>query len=233
MSTKTKAGYGVQNQEAKLQTSRSKAKLQRSPKTLVVKSPVPITNYVLGLANAETWDAILSKTFRVKISPTMACAEEKKYSSDDRKGPSKVNVHIFEGPSVQGLLDYYIYNDIEEYLAWNYFPSIDKENTDKDIRDKDTTDEDCIHKCNYAMSKVSQAPLIQPYSKSFRASDFYAVYMEQLMSSVFNVVKSQSLKAFEWEFKEIPNIYRSGKVGYTFIVNLLITVRNNNGHHGD
>ncbi|GJZ33581.1 hypothetical protein Tco_0579017 [Tanacetum coccineum] len=69
-------------------------------------------------------------------------------SSDDRKGPSKANVPIFEGPSVQGLLDYYGYNDIEEYLSWNYFPSTDKENTDKDIRDKDTTDEDCIHESN-------------------------------------------------------------------------------------
>ncbi|GJZ53263.1 RNA-directed DNA polymerase, eukaryota [Tanacetum coccineum] len=74
-------------------------------------------------------------------------------SDDDRKGPSKASVPIFEGPSVQGLLDYYGYNDIEEYLSWNYFPSTDKENTDKDITDKDTTDEDCIHECNYAMSK--------------------------------------------------------------------------------
>nr|GEW16850.1 hypothetical protein [Tanacetum cinerariifolium] len=64
--------------KAKLQTSRSKAKLQRSRKTLIVKNLVPITNGVLGLANAETWDAILSKTFGVKIPPTMACAEEKK-----------------------------------------------------------------------------------------------------------------------------------------------------------
>ncbi|GJZ55821.1 hypothetical protein Tco_0611014 [Tanacetum coccineum] len=60
-------------------------------------------------------------------------------SSDDRKGSSKASVPIFEGPSVQGLLDHYGYNDIEEYLSWNYFPS-----TDKDI-----TDEDCIHESNY------------------------------------------------------------------------------------
>ncbi|GJZ58132.1 hypothetical protein Tco_0613626 [Tanacetum coccineum] len=72
----------------------------------------------------------------------------KAYSSDDRKGPSKASVPIFEGPSVQGLLDYYGYNDIEEYLSWNYFSS-----TDKDITDNDTTDQDCIHECNYAMSK--------------------------------------------------------------------------------
>ncbi|GKG50292.1 hypothetical protein Tco_0521392, partial [Tanacetum coccineum] len=58
--------------------SRSKAKLQRPPKTLIVKSPIPITNDVLGLANAETWDAILSKTFGVKIPPIMAYAKEKK-----------------------------------------------------------------------------------------------------------------------------------------------------------
>ncbi|GJV76258.1 hypothetical protein Tco_1507842 [Tanacetum coccineum] len=40
--------------------------------------PVPITNCVLGLANAETWNAILSKTFGVKIPPIMAYAKEKK-----------------------------------------------------------------------------------------------------------------------------------------------------------
>ncbi|GKD66241.1 hypothetical protein Tco_1308349, partial [Tanacetum coccineum] len=160
----SKAKVQACGSKAKLQTSRSKAKLQRSPKTLVVKSPIPITNCVLGLANAETWDAILSKTFRVKIPQLWLVQKRRKgrgrltRESDfnflyDRKGPSKANVHIFEGPSVQGLLDYYRYNDIEEYLARNYFPSTDKENTDKDIRDKDTTDEDCIHKCNYAMSK--------------------------------------------------------------------------------
>ncbi|GJX60218.1 hypothetical protein Tco_0291608 [Tanacetum coccineum] len=146
--------------KAKLQTSRSKVKLQRSPKTIIVKSLVPITNGVLGLANAETWDAILSKTFGVKIPQTMACADAKDYQgklilpfyvfcSNDRKGPSKASVPIFDGPSVQGLLDYYGYNDIEEYLSWNYFPSTDNENTNKDITDKDTTDEDCINEYNY------------------------------------------------------------------------------------
>nr|GEY54875.1 copia-type Pol polyprotein-like [Tanacetum cinerariifolium] len=65
-----------------------------------------------------------------------------------RKGPSKASVPIFEGPSVQGLLDWYGYNTTEEYLSWNYFPS-----TDKDIIDKDIIDEDCIHESNYAMSK--------------------------------------------------------------------------------
>ncbi|GJR34110.1 hypothetical protein Tco_1209794 [Tanacetum coccineum] len=81
-------------------------------------------------------------------------------SSDDRKGPSKASVLIFEGPSVQGLLDNYGYNDIEEYLSWNYFLSTDKENTYKDITDNDITDEDCIHKSNYAMSKVCNASFV-------------------------------------------------------------------------
>ncbi|GJV93086.1 hypothetical protein Tco_1540899 [Tanacetum coccineum] len=73
----SKAKVQACGSKAKLQTSGSKAKLQTSPKTLIVKSPVPITNCVLGLANAKTWDAILSKTFGVKIPPTMACAKER------------------------------------------------------------------------------------------------------------------------------------------------------------
>ncbi|GJR97666.1 hypothetical protein Tco_0269840 [Tanacetum coccineum] len=73
----SKAKVQACGSKAELQTSGSKAKLQTSPKTLIVKSPVPITNCVLGLANAKTWDVILSKTLGVKIPPTMACAEEK------------------------------------------------------------------------------------------------------------------------------------------------------------
>ncbi|GJW71236.1 hypothetical protein Tco_0128153 [Tanacetum coccineum] len=69
---RSKAKVQTSGSKAKLQTSGSKANLQTSPKTLIVKSPVPITNCVLGLANAKTWDAILSKTFGVKIPPTMA-----------------------------------------------------------------------------------------------------------------------------------------------------------------
>ncbi|GJY58408.1 hypothetical protein Tco_1078225 [Tanacetum coccineum] len=69
---------GIFKGKAKLQTSRSKAKLQTSPKTLIVKTSLPITNCILRLANATTWDVIISKTFRLKIPPTMACAEEKK-----------------------------------------------------------------------------------------------------------------------------------------------------------
>ncbi|GJT86157.1 hypothetical protein Tco_1067874 [Tanacetum coccineum] len=74
--------------------------------------------------------------------------------SDDRKGPSKASVPKFKGPLVQGLLDWYGYNTIEEYLSWNYFPS-----TDKDI-----TDEDCIHESNYAMSKGKYVPVSQKHN---------------------------------------------------------------------
>ncbi|GJU69663.1 hypothetical protein Tco_1255922 [Tanacetum coccineum] len=62
-----KAQASDASSKAKVQACGSKAKLQTSPKTFIVKSPVPITNYVLGLANAKTRDAILSKTFGVKI----------------------------------------------------------------------------------------------------------------------------------------------------------------------
>ncbi|GJZ36482.1 hypothetical protein Tco_0582673 [Tanacetum coccineum] len=74
----SKAKVQACGSKAKLQTSRSKAKLQTSPKTLIVKSSVPIRNCILGLENATTWDAILSKTFGLKIPPAMACVDEKK-----------------------------------------------------------------------------------------------------------------------------------------------------------
>ncbi|GJU88672.1 hypothetical protein Tco_1301095 [Tanacetum coccineum] len=83
---------------------------------------------------------------------------------DDIKGPSKASVPIFEGPSVQGLLDHYGYNDIEEYLPWNYFPSTDKENTNKDI-----TGEDCIHESNYAMSKGKYVPVSQKHNPKVKS----------------------------------------------------------------
>ncbi|GJW01051.1 hypothetical protein Tco_1556302 [Tanacetum coccineum] len=77
----SKAKVQVSGSNAKIQASVAKAsgsKAQASPKTVIVKSLVPITNCVIGLANAKTWDAILSKTFGVKIPPTITCAKEKK-----------------------------------------------------------------------------------------------------------------------------------------------------------
>nr|GEX15425.1 hypothetical protein [Tanacetum cinerariifolium] len=53
----SKAKVQVSKSKAKIQASISKAsgsKAQASPKTLIVKSPVPITKCVIGLANAQT-----------------------------------------------------------------------------------------------------------------------------------------------------------------------------------
>ncbi|GJW32636.1 hypothetical protein Tco_0052668 [Tanacetum coccineum] len=148
--------------KANVQASRSKAKVkasmaQTSPKTLIVKSHVPITYCVIGLANAKTWDAILSKTFGVKIPSTIICAKEKKekrkieeiiiFSLDSsnyskgvpKEGPSVVSA-LEEGTSIQRLLYWYGYNIVEEYLSDTYFPT-----TDNDTTDKDNTDEDTIH----------------------------------------------------------------------------------------
>ncbi|GKC50289.1 hypothetical protein Tco_1073034, partial [Tanacetum coccineum] len=58
-------------------SSKAKASLS-SPKTLVIKRNVPIKNYVLGLANGQTWNAIRNKTFGVKIPTTGICTEQKK-----------------------------------------------------------------------------------------------------------------------------------------------------------
>ncbi|GKB63742.1 hypothetical protein Tco_0919928 [Tanacetum coccineum] len=65
-------------------------------------------------------------------------------SSDYSKGvPEK-------GPSIQGLLDWYGYNTIKEYLSDTYFPS-----TYKDTTNKDSTNEDTILECYSPMSKAN------------------------------------------------------------------------------
>ncbi|GJX28463.1 ribonuclease H-like domain-containing protein [Tanacetum coccineum] len=73
----SKAKVEACGSKAKVEACGSKIKLQSSTKTLIVKIPLPITNCVLRLANAKTWDAIKGKTFKVKIPPTMTCVEEK------------------------------------------------------------------------------------------------------------------------------------------------------------
>ncbi|GKA40928.1 hypothetical protein Tco_0733521 [Tanacetum coccineum] len=55
--SRSKAKVQASGSKAKVQASMAKAfrsKAQASPKTLIVKSPVPITNCVLRLANAKT-----------------------------------------------------------------------------------------------------------------------------------------------------------------------------------
>ncbi|GJZ39320.1 hypothetical protein Tco_0585883, partial [Tanacetum coccineum] len=159
-------------EKVKAEACGSKAKLQASTKTLIIKSPVPITNCVLGLANAINWDAIKGKTFRVQIPPIMTFAEVKigkrnlrkiieisSNNSEDRKGASKETAPIFYGPLTQELLDAYGYNTIEEYLSWNYFPSTDMETTDMETTDKRNTDKDCIVDSNSTMSKGKYVPV--------------------------------------------------------------------------
>ncbi|GJY04285.1 hypothetical protein Tco_0370225, partial [Tanacetum coccineum] len=109
-------------------SSSSKAKVQPARSRAKASSLVPITNDVLGLANAKIWDAILSKTFGVKLPPTMTCAEEK-------KGKRKI----------EGLLDWYGYDTIKEYLEETFFPSTYK----------DSTNEDTIHESYSSKSKAN------------------------------------------------------------------------------
>ncbi|GJU39032.1 hypothetical protein Tco_1191989 [Tanacetum coccineum] len=49
-------------------------------------------------------------------------------SSDDSKGPLIPRVPI-EGPLIQGFLDWHGYDNIEDYLSDNYFPSTYKDTT--------------------------------------------------------------------------------------------------------
>ncbi|GKD25148.1 hypothetical protein Tco_1231362, partial [Tanacetum coccineum] len=54
---------------------------------------------------------------------------------------------------------------------WNYFPSTDKENTNKDI-----TGEDCIHESNYAMSKANATTWDEIVNKmGVRKSEFVQI----------------------------------------------------------
>nr|GEZ48564.1 hypothetical protein [Tanacetum cinerariifolium] len=95
--------------KAKVQESRSKAKVkasmaQASPKPLIFKSPVPITNCVIGFANAKTWDAILSKTFGAKI-PQLSLVQKKRKGRGRLKGEAEpFNVFWYFGSYVMVLM---------------------------------------------------------------------------------------------------------------------------------
>ncbi|GKF73180.1 hypothetical protein Tco_0219512, partial [Tanacetum coccineum] len=81
-------------------------------------------------------------------------------SSDYSKGVPKEEPSVAsiseEGPSIQGLLDWYGYNTVEKYLSDTYFPSTDKDNTYKD-----STNEDTIHESYSLMSKGKYVPVLQ------------------------------------------------------------------------
>nr|GEV47427.1 hypothetical protein [Tanacetum cinerariifolium] len=82
----SKAKVEACGSKVKVEACGSKAKLQASTKILIVKSPVPITNSVLGVTNAKTWDAIKGKTFGVKIPPTMTFTKVKMRKKNLRSG---------------------------------------------------------------------------------------------------------------------------------------------------
>nr|GEV33134.1 hypothetical protein [Tanacetum cinerariifolium] len=106
------------------------------------------------------WYGYLSDEYKDKDSSN---------SSHDRKGPSKASIPKFEGPSVQGLLDWYGYNTIKAYLSWKYFPSTDKDVTDKYVTNKDSTDEDCIHESNSVMSKGKYVSVLQKHNPKVKS----------------------------------------------------------------
>ncbi|GJZ42893.1 hypothetical protein Tco_0590148 [Tanacetum coccineum] len=84
-------------------------------------------------------------------------------SSYDSKGPSILRVPV-EGPSIQGLLDWYGYETIEEYLSDNYFPSTYKDNTDNDNFDEDT-----IQECYSAKSKGKYVPVSKKHNPKVKS----------------------------------------------------------------
>ncbi|GJU52655.1 hypothetical protein Tco_1226369, partial [Tanacetum coccineum] len=152
-----KAQASEASSKAKVEACGSKAKAKVSPKTLIVKSPVPITNYALGLANAKTKDGRGSLEVESDVNLLYDVMIFGPYVSlqltgDGQLKKSKCSV-ILWALSTQGLLDAYGCDIIKEYLEWNYFPRTDNESTNMETRDKGNTDKDCIDDSNSAMSK--------------------------------------------------------------------------------
>ncbi|GKC57722.1 hypothetical protein Tco_1085320 [Tanacetum coccineum] len=79
-------------------------------------------------------------------------------SLDDSKGVSNKGPTIprvpVEGPSIQ-----YGYDTVEEYLEETFFPS-----TDKDTTDKASTDKDTIHESYSPKSKAKYVPVSQKHN---------------------------------------------------------------------
>ncbi|GJX76698.1 putative retrotransposon protein [Tanacetum coccineum] len=166
--------------KAKVQTLGSKAKVQTSPKTLIVKSLAPITNFVLGLANAKTWNAILSKTFEVKIPTIMTCMEEKK-----------------------GKRRLWVEDDFT--FLYNYLPS-----TDNDITDKDNTDEDCIHESNSSMVKLANLQLQLANLLAFAACKFACICICDEVFSIWKAFggNTRDLGSFGEETDKTMNLHQ-------------------------
>ncbi|GKB61911.1 hypothetical protein Tco_0918097 [Tanacetum coccineum] len=82
-------------------------------------------------------------------------------SSDDSKGPSIPRVPV-EGPSIQGLLDWYGYDNIEDYLFYFYFPSTNKDTIMH-------TDGDPIHESYSPKSKAKYVPVSQKHNPNVKS----------------------------------------------------------------
>ncbi|GJY41106.1 hypothetical protein Tco_0428376 [Tanacetum coccineum] len=103
---------------------------------------------------------------------TMTFAEEKigkrklrsGYSDDRRWAVKKASAPVFYGSSTQGLLDAYGCYTIEEYLEWNYFPSIDNESTNMETTNKGNTDKDYIDDSNSTISKGKYVPVCKKHN---------------------------------------------------------------------
>ncbi|GKB97515.1 hypothetical protein Tco_0983652, partial [Tanacetum coccineum] len=83
-------------------------------------------------------------------------------SSDDSNGPSIPMVPVYR-PSVQGLMDKYGYDNIEDYLSDFYFPSTDKEDTIVH------TGQDPIHECHSQKSKAKYVPVSHKHNPNVKS----------------------------------------------------------------
>nr|GFC21142.1 hypothetical protein [Tanacetum cinerariifolium] len=83
-------------------------------------------------------------------------------NSHDSNGLSIPRVPVY-GPSVQGLLDYYGYDNIEDYIPDLYFPNTDKEDTIVH------TGQDLIHECHSPMSKAKYEPVSQKHNLNVKS----------------------------------------------------------------
>ncbi|GJS52365.1 hypothetical protein Tco_0625727 [Tanacetum coccineum] len=83
-------------------------------------------------------------------------------SSDDSNGLSIPSVPVY-GPSVQGLLDTYGYENYEDYLSDFYFPSTDKEDTIVH------TGQDPIHECHSPKSKAKYVPVSHKHKPNVKS----------------------------------------------------------------
>ncbi|GJZ42640.1 hypothetical protein Tco_0589895 [Tanacetum coccineum] len=77
-----------------------------------------------------------------------------------KEGPFFLGRVIKEGPSVEGLLEWYGYDSIKDYLSDTYFSS-----TDKDTTYKDSTDEDNIEVSYSLKFKGKYVPIGKKASK--------------------------------------------------------------------